>query len=198
MGRLRLSVLVLALSAFASCGRDLPQTLLIDPTLPADLEESVWQAIDIINAELGQALLEKDVLFFGGFSAADDRFAPEKFQDDRHVVYNVAMETPEYREINGEITGMPLEGSTYGYGTYGDVLIFTFTLPQRTVLCASCGKCADIRDHVVLHELGHFIGMGHTDDPFSVMFPFTFAPIISFNDTDRRAFCEYQSCIAPP
>jgi len=48
--------------------------------------------------------------------------------------------------------------------------------------------------NIVVHELGHYIGLGHIDDPEALMYPHTNG-LTSFTDLDKAYFCCNYRCI---
>jgi len=49
-------------------------------------------------------------------------------------------------------------------------------------------------ESIALHELGHFVGLDHINDPNAVMYPVANGRI-AFTDNDKRAFCCQHECI---
>ena len=74
-----------------------------------------------------------------------------------------------------------------------------------TVTSDDCGAAgyslsSNMFRHVVLHEIGHFIGLNHLKDPHAVMYGITdentsHYDTVSYDDTDKQAFCCVYQCV---
>jgi hypothetical protein len=47
---------------------------------------------------------------------------------------------------------------------------------------------------VILHEMGHFVGLGHIKDPNALMYPYSNG-MTTFSDNDKRALCCIYECV---
>ncbi|KPJ85735.1 hypothetical protein AMJ57_01965 [Parcubacteria bacterium SG8_24] len=98
----------------------------------------------------------------------------------------------EARDIPAIITEIPPEDDTGEPA--GQVLVLGRDEEYGPINPEAKPLYVPILSSVVLHEIGHFIGIAHVQDPAAVMYPIG-NMTLSFTDTDKRAFCCNQDCI---
>lgn len=173
---------LLVILTFALMGCDalmlepLPKRIAIESRFTEAAADCIRASIDVANAELGP-LYGQDVLIYDGVVTDPNGFDMGDFGDESHIVYKVDKSSPEYgwlEDLNEKRMG--------GYGTAGDVLLFVE--PDGDMVC---------NQGLILHELGHFMGLWHNPDPTSLMHPSHGAS--DFTDVDKDAFCLVRRCL---
>ena len=181
----RLVTLAAALALAAGCAPELPKEIYADDAFTADEEAMLVEMIDEWNRVGREYLGREEILIYRGRFSDANGFDPDDLGDDHSVIYR-GTEDQYYEYLDGSgDDGLTL----LGYGTTADVLLFTFQLADEQAF-----------RHVALHELGHFLGLGHVpDDTTAVMYYLTGAdPPIRLNRTDLQDFCLVYSCIRQP
>jgi len=209
--------LILPLAAVLSaCGRDLPLEIVIEDAWTGMELESIEQAIAEWNSAAGSRLSRPGpVLVVTGRTA--DTFHLHDLEDDQHVIYRISETTPDFLELES-VTG---EGR--GYGTYGDVLISANHGPLLPWYCAEDtyyqerpdgdyeaylleygadrlhADCVAFLRPLVLHELGHFIGLAHFENRPGIMNSGEYVTGIAVLEThlteaDLDEFCLVYDC----
>lgn len=169
----------------AGCVEPLPREIMIDDRFSADEEQMILAAIAEWNRVGLEYLGLKEILIYRGRFVDQDGFDELDLEDGRSVMYRGG-DDRYYRFLS--YYNEP--GRTLlGYGTFADMLLFTFNLdtPEKF-------------QHVALHEMGHFLGLGHVpDDVDAVMYELTFDnPPLRLNRTDIQDFCLVFGCIKQP
>jgi len=205
-------LLPLAAALPTGCGRDLPLDLVIQDTWTGLELDAVEQAVAEWNA-VGESRLREPGPMLRTIGRTADAFDIDDLGDEMHVIYRISEPTPDFKELESET------GEMYGYGTYGDVLIVTY-------LRALPGFCAEESFHelypnddyqeyieemtpevfreecvkhlraLVLHELGHFLGVAHFTHRPAVMSDSEFPDptIVHLTEADIEAFCIAYDC----
>jgi len=180
-----LAPLILLAALSGGCVEALPKELMIDDRFSAEEERMIVAAIDEWN-RVGKEYLGLDkILIYQGRYRDPDGFDELDLDDDHSVIYR-GQDDRYYRFLSDHNEA----GRTLlGYGTTADVLLFTFTLDTPEEF-----------QHVALHELGHFLGLGHVpDDVNAVMYELTFDdPPLQLTRTDIQDFCLVFDCIKQP
>jgi len=182
MDQLRLevlrSVLVAAALAVAACGRELPQDIYIDSSWSPE-ETAIIEASIVEWNELSRTHLKdpRPVLAYRG--RFTDEFQSADFGDDFHVIYRIGRldQVPEF--LRDDPPG--------GYGSYGDMLIFTFNI------CEGCDEYYDNLRTVALHEIGHFLGLSHYEHRAGIMQPGNY-DVKHLQAADVEEFCCVYEC----
>ncbi len=187
MDKLRLEVLTklllaaAAALALAACGRpdELPLPIYVEDSWSDEETAQIRLAIDEWNA-VAAAHLKEPQLLLDYRGRIHDAFEPEDFGDDIHVIYRIGSpeQVPEF--LRSEPPG--------GYGTFGDILLFTFNL------CPDCDQYPDFLRIVSLHELGHFIGLPHLEHRPAIMKPGWDDRTEHLTEGDIEAFCIAYEC----
>lgn len=96
--------------------------------------------------------------------------------------------------LAGEVLGL---GGQIAYGTKKQSrLVSGFVYLDGPGLA---GAAAGLTGPVLLHEIGHLLGLDHVDDPAQLMYPKVRADVSTFADGDRRglAYAGSGPCLAP-
>jgi hypothetical protein len=182
MGR---AVVPLVIVLAAGCLPAPPRELQIESRFSDEETELLLDAIDATNQELGDALLGGPVVTYQGRYHDPDGFTFEDFDDDRHVMYVFDPDSDAYRWLV-----QVSDHGFFGYGTLADTLV---------VPLPSFGNNHLLFRITAMHELGHFLGMVHSTDPATLMFPGDRdASVMGFTAADQRAFCLTYDCATPP
>lgn len=176
-------VLAVVSAVAAGCAPDLPRELCVDDRFTDEEAALVHDAIRLANAQLGERL-GRAVIVDGGTRHDPDGFRFDDLGDDLGTVYVIAPDSAEYRWL-ADANQRDYEG----YATLADVLV-AFRLPA---------DAADAdRQHlhqIVLHELGHFLGLPHATDRDAIMYSGPDRRVLdSYTATDRGLFCAVYGC----
>ena len=182
MGGRGLAVLIAA--GLGACAPDLPRTIRIDSSFTPDEAALCSAAIAQADDRLGVPLLGAPILVDGGPYRDSDGFQFDDFGDAVAVIYAVDRSSPEYEWLAGD-----QDRSYEGYGTLSDLLV-TDRLPP--------GASAADRAHfqqVVMHELGHFLGLPHASERDAIMYS---GPgrldLDTYTAIDQQTFCLVYGC----
>jgi hypothetical protein len=91
----------------------------------------------------------------------------------------------EYPQLAGDVVGMAGPVATRGKNARlvsGEVVFDAVDLAR---IASQPDGVAMVRD-VMLHELGHLVGLGHVDDPTQIMNPVAVQPLGGYGAGDRR------------
>lgn len=175
--------LVIAIAASA-CAPDLPRGIHIEASFSEDEASLASDAIARANQRLGIPLIDGPALVdLGRFDDPDD-FHDDDFGDGVGVIYQLDPESAEYRWLADTN-----ERDYEGYGTRADILVASRLPPDAT---------DEQRRHfrqIVMHELGHYLGIPHTSERNAVMYS---GPgrleLDTYTATDQAAFCLVYGC----
>ena len=195
MARFLLLMAAVTVLSGEGCARELPLSLTVDSGFLPYERQIIARAFWTVNEQLGRSDLGEDpILIDLGVEpeATSVPFDITKLADGKHVLYKIAAPFPEYGEAANEGCVSPC--TAVGFATFGDVLIFSFIIGFIT---------ADDYLHLLLHEFGHFLGMGHSADPQAVMHPGGRAVScalrpggpVRYAPDDIRQFCDLYDCI---
>lgn len=182
MGRRGIS-LVIAVAA-AGCAPELPRGIHVEASFTDDEASLCAEAIVRANERLGFPLVGGPALVDLGRYADPDGFHDEDFDDDVGVIYPLDPASAEYHWLADTN-----EREYEGYGTRADVLV-AYRLPPAPT-------DADRRHfrQIIMHELGHFLGIPHTSERNAIMYSGadrleheTYTPV------DQEAFCLVYGC----
>jgi hypothetical protein len=169
--------LVLLTVAFGACTFEpVPKNLYIESRFSDDETDRILAAIGIANRDLGEQLLGGPVIEYAGRFTDDDGWSHQDFGDDVHVIYKVEKNIPDYQWLAETIHKSP-----EGYGTASDILFFV-----------QPGDGFDGSQGLMLHEIGHFLGMMHSPVPEAVMH--TPHGSDNYTESDFDAFCLIYRC----
>jgi hypothetical protein len=167
-----------------ACGQ-WPRELFIDSRFNEAEIAEIKAAVREVNA-LGRLIDENELVSLSGrFTDENGEFEQRNVDNDRNELYRVdsASECRDFVERYDESFGTI--GNLYGFYTGTDIgiLVFNLRLPYRPPL-----------RHVVMHELGHFVGMDHvTNNRHAVMHPNAYTTDV-FTEADREQFCFQNGC----
>lgn len=157
MGRLRATILIVAGGAglFCGCGRsDTPTKFYVEDRWSPEEIAVIRAAADEWN-DLAMSRLKRPMRLLEYAGTVHGQFSPDVYGDVAHVVYRL---------------GTAEEGGAYfdpdahaGYATMQDVVIFTYNTGEAS------DQYGPHLYSVVLHELGHFIGLPHFDHRLGIM-----------------------------
>jgi len=212
---LRVGILAVLSFQAAACELPaLPKAVYIEGRF-SDLEASVVEsAIDQVNASLVEPCLGYDGLEYRGILDDEDGFSPYAFADDFHVIYTLDEESEEYSWLSCT-TGRGFGG----YATLQDVLMIANLDEIRGLdariegiesdpdlamdealqteldgLLERRTSLIDFFRHVILHELGHHIGLTHNPDDDALMNADSRDDTLDFQEADRDAFAYVRGC----
>jgi hypothetical protein len=98
----------------------------------------------------------------------------------------ISWATPaEYPQLAGNVVGLAGPVATQGKNARlvsGEVV---FDAPDLARIAGLPNGATVVHD-VMLHELGHLVGLGHVDDPTQIMNPVTVRPLSGYAEGDRR------------
>jgi hypothetical protein len=170
--------LVLVTLPFLGCAEPLPKALYIESRFTEEEAGAIATAIEEVNRSLGEGLLGRPALMYEGRFHDSDGFTADDFSDGIHAVYKVSRDSPEY----GWLLEVTTRKRFRGYATLADVLFFVD--PEDLAFSGY--------RPLMLHELGHFIGMSHSPDPGAVMH--TPPGADAYTESDKEAFCLIYRC----
>lgn len=197
MGRRALSLLILLLAA--GCGNDaflpgLPREISIETRFTDEEILIIEEAVDEANRELGTELLGHPALTYLGPYDDPDGFHVEDFDDGRAVIYVLSEDSSEYRYV-ADVT----ERGYGGYATLADVHMVYRYLPPPEATDEERMEMRRRFKRIVLHELGHFLGMSHNPDPGALMYAGPKPPdVTTYTLVDKRDFCFVYECLHEP
>lgn len=182
MGRrsAKLVILVLLLSVFGCYQTDLPKTIWIEESWNDEEVIQIHRAIDEWN-RFSREYCGQDIIIYDGRFADENGFNYETDPADQHnTIYKIDAPDENHKFLE-KIAGHEVGG----YATKTDILIFTFKENVNEYLY-----------DVVLHELGHWVGIIHIgNDPDVIMYPS--ASTVKFRhltQKDKQAFCLVHGC----
>lgn len=190
MVRNRLYLVIVSAAVAVGCmaAPDLPRDIWIEADFSEGQRNAILDAVAEWNA-LSQVCLGQDAIIYKGVYDDPDGFKPDDYGDDRQVIY---LRAPQ--EIYDEFNQGIQEGHfILGIATYGDIVLFS--TPKEAL---------DEQRFVALHELGHFLGLGHTPVNFdgawgSVMYWETNDEQAGhLTPLDIEAFCIEHDCTGCP
>jgi hypothetical protein len=190
MGHCRLYLVIVACLTTA-CAPDLPRDFYIDDRFDKMEEAAILEMVTELN-RTGQELVGRDLVSYQGRYRDDDGFTLDDPGDDVSVVYKLLGPDENTRYLDEAEAGG--KESIIGYSLHRDTLIHGFRLPRTTFPDGSFSIDPGHLKQVFLHEMGHFVGMSHIDDPKAVMYPYANGAQ-RFTDTDKRLFCCLYECV---
>jgi hypothetical protein len=175
---------LVAAVALGACTPDLPRHIHVDATFTADEIDLAHEAIRQANERLGVPLLGHAVLVDDGLHTDRDGFHYDDFGDDVGVIYALDSKSAEYTWLADTN-----DRDYQGYGTLVDVLVTVRLGPNPTD-----AQRAHFRQ-VVMHELGHYLGLPHTTDHDAVMYSGSGRlELDTYTSKDQAAFCLVYGC----
>lgn len=176
--------LLIAAATIGACVPDLPREIHVDDSFTNDERALASAAIAEANARLGDPLLGRAVIVELAPYHDADGFHFDDFGDDVAVIYAVDPTSPEYAWLAGN-----QDRAYEGYGTLSDVLVTTRLAPG-----ASAAERAHFQQ-VVMHELGHFLGLPHASERDAIMYS---GPgrldLSTYTTVDQADFCLVYGC----
>ena len=135
--------------------------VLIDEAI-AEIEEATGLTFEFLGETDEEPSFERNLI------------QPDRYGDDRFAPILIGWATEESNpRLEGTVTG--LGGSSAVTGAYGDQRYLTSgvvildAVDIATLLTRNGGE--SIARAVIMHELGHVVGLGHVDDPTQLMHP---------------------------
>jgi hypothetical protein len=184
MGRRRISLVALVTAACIGCVPELPRGLSIESSFSPEEAALASEAIERANAILGVPLLGHDVLIDLGRSSDPDGFQFHDFGDDVAMIYPLDPASEEYRWLADSS-----DRDYKGYATLADVLV-VYRLPAGSAVAER-----KLFRQIVMHELGHFLGLPHTSERNSIMYTGSGRlELDSYTQSDQRTFCLIYGC----
>lgn len=152
---------------------------------PPDGAEALATAITAVGQATGLRFINDGATTEG---PTEDRqpYQPARY-GDRWAPVLIAWATPgEVPDFGTDITG---EAGPIGLGTpSGDSTYISGTLyldAQKMTALGATSNGLSAEQVVVLHELGHLVGLAHIDDPSQVMYPRSDGRLSGYNQGDR-------------
>ena len=150
-----------------------PVYYVINPVgAPPGSDELIFEAVEIVSESTG--LLFEFEGYTSEVASFDRDLIQEEFYGDRFVplIFGWSTEVHE-SELEGSVAG--LGGSTSTAGAYGDqqyLVAGTVILdgPDLQTMMTTSGR-RPLALAVIMHEIGHVVGLGHVDDPGELMNP---------------------------
>lgn len=181
---MRRAYIIFAAAALSACGRS-PRQLYVDVRFSGAEIEDIRSAVDEVNKLACLIGEDKLIEIAGEFRDDDGHFDQSNIDDGEDQLYRIgsAGECSDYTEHFQSKFGDI--GNLYGFytGTDTGILVFNLNQPNRPPL-----------RHVIMHELGHYVGMEHvTGNSWAVMAPTGYGPR-SFTQADKEEFCLRQGC----
>ena len=180
---MRRITLIAACSIFAACG-EWPREISIDVRFDDAEMVEIKSAVAEVN-KLAKLIDADDLVTPAGrFTDDNDVFEQNNVDNDRNEIYRIG-EAEEclgfvnrYRDKFGDFDKL------YGFYTGTDIGLLVFN------------SCRDGRPlkFVLMHELGHMVGMDHvTSNRHAVMHP-SACCVDSFTEADKEQFCLQHGC----
>lgn len=145
---------------------------------------ALQRAIDEVSKETGLFFVD-DGTTTEAPSTSRDPYQPGRYGKAWAPVL-IAWSTPtEYPGLAGNIVGLAGPLTTEGKGARivsGEVVL---DAPELAEIQSRPQGATFVYD-VLLHELGHLVGLGHVDDPTQIMNPVSLRPLGRFGDGDLR------------
>ncbi len=181
---MRRSYILYSALVVSACGTG-PKELYVDERFTASELADIRSAAAEVNKLACLVGEESLVDLIGGFRDGNGRFEQQNVDNDKNELFRCGVAadcenfTRNFDEQYGNIDNL------YGFRIGMDIGILTFNLakPDRPPL-----------KHVVMHELGHLVGMKHvTGNSWAVMAPHGYGPS-SFTQADKEEFCLRHGC----
>lgn len=193
--------------ATSACQGEYSRNVVIDSSFTQDEEETITRAMETWN-QVSREYLGYDLILYAGRRHDVNGFNPlEDMGDGYNMIYRFA-EPDEYYNLLIAERPQNQEGAfLLGYGRQHDILIFTFNILKevKSYLSDSDDESSEyLREHqvVVLHELGHWLGLQHIGEidgycpiMYSLIYKST-QPILT--EKDIQAFCLVYDCNKQP
>jgi len=171
--------------ASAACGGQFPRDIYVDDRFTPEELADIDSAINEVN-KLAKLIGEDSLVNLAGtFDDQDGVFSQRNVDNDRNELYRIG----SAGECLGFVSRYQSEFGTLdnlnGFYAGTDIGILTFNVYQP-------GK-APFRT-VVMHELGHFVGMGDLyGNGYAIMRPYGYTAT-SFTQADKEEFCQVHGC----
>lgn len=214
MARHFLAVLIFV---FSGCyaRNNLPMEIWADESFNLNGDDAILAAMDAWKDAISERM-GVDPFVFMGFYEDENGFDFDDLEDDIHVIYRIDDENQdgqELIELVREHWGYP---GILGYGPHSDILIFWDRFTKYYNLgclfdeyLLNEDECENISiddllefahyrlQELLMHELGHFLGLGHNGyDESSIMYlgdqPYPEPLVIP--DVDIESICSLYGC----
>ena len=142
------------------------------------------QAIDEISKETGLYFVD-DGATTEAPSESRSAYQPDRYGQNWAPVLITWSDESEYPGLAGDVVGLAGPISVGGKDARivtGEVV---FDAADLTKIEAGPDGMTYVHD-VLLHELGHLVGLGHINEPSSIMNPVTQLPLAGYSAGDRR------------
>ncbi|MEA3272144.1 MAG: matrixin family metalloprotease [Patescibacteria group bacterium] len=153
------------------CTQTLPANILIGSNFEQDEADAILSAFDKWEQATGREI----IIYRGRYIDADYDFW--NMIDNYHVVYKAESPTPATEFFNDWARMKDERDSDIaGFGMLSDIIIYWYTWGEDFDIDTETEHYDVIRayflwrlEDLVMHEIGHFLGLGHNDDPDSIM-----------------------------
>jgi len=156
----------------SGCTQNLPVVIWIDDNFSEEEEYFILSAI-----QEWEDATEKNIFHYRG-RHIDNEFNIEDLGDERHVIYKIIEPTEGSRffvDMRIAETGDETH-DLFGWGMHSDVLIYWYNLLDVYIEGVKEDRLDEAHEFLmwkledlVLHELGHFLGISHNDNVESIM-----------------------------
>lgn len=180
------------------CAQTLPVDIWIGSNFEQEEAHAVLRAFDRWEQATGRQI----VIYRGRH--IDAHYDSWNMTDDRHVVYKLENPTSTTELFEDWACWRNGYKELAGFAFQGDILIYWYNLEDNYAINPE-SEYYDIAhsfflwslQNLTMHETGHFLGLGHNDDPDSIMNPHRrhhWPEEDRISDRDVDDFCRLYDC----